>query len=111
MPSFRKIDPSELPVRTGRESKVSAALVNDFVDGTEVGDIAAVELGPQDKSVASVRATLTNYVDRHQKPIRVFTRGGSLFMERLATWVPKEQAPQPDAEVTPEAPVDAENAA
>lgn len=82
MPSFTKVDPSSIVRTRSREGKVSTALVASFLDATTEGDVVQVDVTDTDKKMESVRSTVSNYVRRHELPVKVFTANGSLYMER-----------------------------
>ncbi len=79
---FVAISRDELPV-SGRPSSKSAQLFEGFLaSGAEVAEVA---LGEDDKTPESVRSSLDNYIQRHDLPVKVFTRGGRLFIETSDT--------------------------
>lgn len=82
-----EIDPADLPTVNARENSASAQLFKQFNESAAT--LIQVELDETDKSVASVRSTMGNYVQRHKLNIRVFTRGGNLYLQKVA---PKDEA-------------------
>lgn len=78
---FTPISRADIPKSSVRESKVSTALFNGFLESG--AEVAKIELEDSDKKLASVRSTLQNYVKRHELNIKVFTRGSDLYLERL----------------------------
>lgn len=83
---FTPVSRDELPVGRTREGKVSTKLFRDFIDS----EAELVQLNPDadgnfnGKTMASVRSTLSNYAKRHVLPVRIFTIGGGLYMERIS---------------------------
>ena len=82
---FTPVSRDEIPAGRTREGKVSTKLFRDFVDsGADL-----VQLNPDEdgnfngKTMASVRSTLSNYAKRHVLPVRIFTIGGGLYLERI----------------------------
>lgn len=82
MASLRPVSRDEIPAVGTRAGGVSAGMVKDFLESGN--DIVAVEPEDGDKSIASIRSTLGNFVKRHDVPVKVFTRGGSLYLEKVA---------------------------
>lgn len=85
MPSITPITADQLPTSGTREGKVSTGLFRDFMDSGS--DLAEVDVSDTEKSIASTRSTLSNYCNRHDLPIRVFTRASGLFLERCENGV------------------------
>lgn len=98
MSSIKPISLEDLPVSGTRESKVSGQIFADMIEADV--DLAEVNLADFDKPLASVRSTLSNYVQRHGNKFRVFTKAQRLFVERCENSigvVTGEQAVKPRA--------------
>lgn len=76
---FQAVTRDQIPATRTREGKVSTALVKGFLDsGLE---LVQVDVSDQDKKMESIRSTVSNYVKRHELPVKVFTAGGNLYLE------------------------------
>lgn len=78
---FKPISREDIPKTSTREGSVSSALFREFLDSD--AEVAQIATDGEEKSLASIRSTLSNYVDRHDLPVNVFTRSGNLYIERL----------------------------
>lgn len=78
--NLRPVSRDEIPQSNTREGKVSTGVFREFLASGE--DVVQVELEEGGKSIGSVRSTLSNYVKRHNLPVRVFTAGGNLYIEK-----------------------------
>ena len=84
MPTLKQVTLADLPVSNTREGKVSSGIFRDIESSG--ADLIQVDLGEGEK-LASMRSTLSNYVQRHGHNYRVFTRGGNLYVERCENGV------------------------
>ena len=78
--NLRPVSREDIPQSNTREGKVSTGIFREFLASGE--EVVQVELEEDGKSIGSVRSTLSNYVKRHNLPVRVFTAGGNLYIER-----------------------------
>lgn len=78
--NLKPVSRDEIPQSNTREGKVSTGLFREFMESGQ--EVVQVELEEGGKSLGSVRSTLSNYVKRHNLPVRVFTAGGNLYIER-----------------------------
>lgn len=74
----------DLPKVATRTNSASASMFREFTEGTEAGDIVQVVIPEDGKTTESVRSTLQNYITRHDLSIKLFSRGGNLYMEHLS---------------------------
>ena len=82
--TFTPVSREDLPKVATRSNSASAGMFKDFLDGTEAGDIVQVNVPEDGKSNESIRSTLQNYITRHDLSIKLFSRGGNLYMEHLS---------------------------
>ena len=76
---FTAVTRDSIPQTRTREGKVSTALITGFLEsGLE---LVQVDTSDQDKKMESIRSTVSNYVKRHELPVKVFTAGGNLYLE------------------------------
>lgn len=92
---FTPVNREDIPTTRKREGKVSTALITAFLDaGVE---LVQVDTSDSDKKMESVRSTIANYVKRHELPVKVFTAGGGLYLERSDEAQAKYQRENADA--------------
>lgn len=88
--TFSPVNREDIPASSTRSTSESAQLFDAFLNSDaelvqvniEFDDDADAEA--KASKVASVRSTLGNYIDRHNKPVKLFTRNGNLYMERIS---------------------------
>ncbi len=78
--SLTPVNRSDIPAVSTRQSSESARLFREFMESDS--EVVAVTLEDADK-LASARSTLGNYVKRHELPVRLFTRNGNLYLEKV----------------------------
>ena len=103
MVRFIDVDPAELPnFREGHRGRVSYPILKSFMETGKV--LVMLDRTGIQQSLQSLQSSLTAYIRSHNLPIKLFTRGGQVYLLRLDTDTSGEAAPanldtyQPPAE-------------
>lgn len=94
---FTPVTEADIPKRSRGAGGASATLVDNFI-ASGVSD-AVVNLDA-DKKVESVRATLGNYVKRHELPVKVYTVSGQLYLKRGDQYAAEHRAANANGNAT-----------
>lgn len=78
--TFVPVDADSIPKAITRSTSKSG----DFFTGFLESDVAVAQVNLADQKIESVRSGLQNYIVRHDIPVRLFSRAGNLYMERLS---------------------------
>jgi hypothetical protein len=84
MVKFEEVDPNEIPnFREGHRGRVSYPILKSFL---ETGiTVAKLDRTGMQQSLQSLNSSLGAYVRSHKLPIKLFTRGGEIYLMRLDT--------------------------
>ena len=79
---FNAVDPDEIPsMREGRRGRVSYPILKSFM---ETGIVCAqLDRTGMQQSFQSLYSSLSAYIRSHELPIKLFSRGGQIYLLRL----------------------------
>lgn len=84
MVKFEEVDPNEIPnFREGHRGRVSYPILKSFL---ETGmSVAKLDRTGMQQSLQSLNSSLGAYIRNHELPVKLFTRGGEIYLMRLDT--------------------------
>lgn len=82
MVNFVPVDPEDVPnIREGRRGRVSYPILKSFMETGMV--VAMLDRTGIQQSHQSLYSSLNNYIRSHDMPIKIFSRGGNIYLMRL----------------------------
>lgn len=82
MVKFIDVNPDDVPnFREGRRGRVSYPILKSFMESGK--HLAMLDRTGIQQSLQSLSSCLTAYIRNHELPIKMFTRGGQIYLMRL----------------------------